>query len=681
MISLVGTFVLVHGFSALLPPIPDDERTYYEIMNVPTNASQEDIRKAYKKLSLKLHPDKVAQRGGDAEEARVEYQHVQEAYAVLCNPSKKRRYDLLNKSPTRYQFVSTGLNPGAMYENLAKASCCDKSRLVFMALILCCIILLQPILICSKVNQDLRQEGVLYASTWVAILVPWWIAYGLVVVVHLVVFVLTKQVLFWVVFMEHACWFVGTLFLALRWDRTIIAWNYAQVFIPVYFALFLRWTHKILRLRQIAHHLQRMVTMDYIEQHVLQDGRTYQDLSEEEIHDLSQQYVLVHVPPSAASLVEEEEKIQASPEYEHAVDSYTEIMNGFISGILVGIPFLTLVICKVDGRISSSWWVVFIPIWVSLGLDILGSVYTCCCVPSIGEEVVGGNVGDGGEDEQEAETKDDDGFEDRKADSIFDSVEGSMKRAAPQDASASNEAPESTDATATATDNPKGNADNETKMAQAPASPKDTNGGTAVVENNSTNSNADANKEETKEPDVVEEIPTTPGNNEEEWSGIHIDDDMFREFESAYQEAEESAMEAQAKSQANCCSALFQLMMLCLLVGKLQQDYMRGENEAPGYNAFWILFPVFLVFGCALCTCACLIYTAGESEGFDHLVERATHNDDGHDEESVEETSPQAEEGPSETDATVASNTEGAEEAKEEHSETKEQDSEMHDLD
>jgi len=87
----IGSFL----FSALLPPRDDAELSFYEILGLensnnshtvgPNTASDDEIRKAYRKLSLKLHPDKIAQRyGGTAEhatkkeEAAAEYEKVQE---------------------------------------------------------------------------------------------------------------------------------------------------------------------------------------------------------------------------------------------------------------------------------------------------------------------------------------------------------------------------------------------------------------------------------------------------------------------------------------------------------------------------------------------------------------------------------------------------------------------------
>lgn len=242
----LGLIVLVHVFSALLPPVDPDETTYYEILNVPNKSSSEDIRKAYKKLSLKLHPDKVAQRGGvNAEEAAKEYEKVQEAYGVLANEQKRATYDAL-KTPTRYRFYSHGAlaNPGALYENLTSASFIDKTRLVGVVTVLILIILLQPILICAKVNQDLEQgDGKLTSASWFAIFTPYWIVGGLIMLLTalLVPFVsksdrppLCLSVL------EQFFWYLSMIFLCFRWDQT---WDspYRQIFTPVYIAMLLRW--------------------------------------------------------------------------------------------------------------------------------------------------------------------------------------------------------------------------------------------------------------------------------------------------------------------------------------------------------------------------------------------------------------------------------------------------------
>ena len=69
---------------------------------------RDSIRKAFRKISLQLHPDKLQQRGLDPKDYEAEYQLVQEAYGVLSDKKKRSEYNNLGDSPSRYQFVASG---------------------------------------------------------------------------------------------------------------------------------------------------------------------------------------------------------------------------------------------------------------------------------------------------------------------------------------------------------------------------------------------------------------------------------------------------------------------------------------------------------------------------------------------------------------------------------------------
>ncbi|NDV68694.1 DnaJ C-terminal domain-containing protein [Dysgonomonas sp. 25] len=62
---------------------------YYSILGVPKNASQDDIKKAYRKLARKYHPD----INPNDEEAKRKFQQVNEANEVLSNPENRKKYD------------------------------------------------------------------------------------------------------------------------------------------------------------------------------------------------------------------------------------------------------------------------------------------------------------------------------------------------------------------------------------------------------------------------------------------------------------------------------------------------------------------------------------------------------------------------------------------------------------
>lgn len=77
------------------------QRDYYEVLGVARGASDAAIKKAYRELARKLHPDVVSDKDKTPAEAR--FKEINEAYAVLSDPEKRARYD---------RFGSAGPQPG-----------------------------------------------------------------------------------------------------------------------------------------------------------------------------------------------------------------------------------------------------------------------------------------------------------------------------------------------------------------------------------------------------------------------------------------------------------------------------------------------------------------------------------------------------------------------------------------
>ena len=66
-----------------------DKRDYYEVLQVDKGAGEADLKKAYRRLAMKYHPDR---NPGD-QKAEQLFKEAAEAYEVLCSPDKRQRYD------------------------------------------------------------------------------------------------------------------------------------------------------------------------------------------------------------------------------------------------------------------------------------------------------------------------------------------------------------------------------------------------------------------------------------------------------------------------------------------------------------------------------------------------------------------------------------------------------------
>ena len=76
------------------------KRDYYDVLGVPKNASEDEIKKAYRKLAMKYHPDR--NQGDAAKEAEAKFKEAKEAYEMLSDTDKRSAYD---------QYGHAGVDP------------------------------------------------------------------------------------------------------------------------------------------------------------------------------------------------------------------------------------------------------------------------------------------------------------------------------------------------------------------------------------------------------------------------------------------------------------------------------------------------------------------------------------------------------------------------------------------
>ena len=93
-----------------------DKRDYYEVLGVNRNATDEELKKAYRVLAKKYHPDV-----NKSAEAETLFKEVGEAYSVLSDPDKRRQYDQFGFDGLNGAFssgFSGGFNPFDIFNDL-----------------------------------------------------------------------------------------------------------------------------------------------------------------------------------------------------------------------------------------------------------------------------------------------------------------------------------------------------------------------------------------------------------------------------------------------------------------------------------------------------------------------------------------------------------------------------------
>ncbi len=86
----------------------------YSILGVSRTASQEEIKKAYRRLAMEFHPDR-----NESPDAEEEFKKVSEAHSLIGTPSARERYEASQRAaPHSFDDFFTGGNPGASWDDL-----------------------------------------------------------------------------------------------------------------------------------------------------------------------------------------------------------------------------------------------------------------------------------------------------------------------------------------------------------------------------------------------------------------------------------------------------------------------------------------------------------------------------------------------------------------------------------
>jgi curved DNA-binding protein CbpA len=94
------------------------EDNYYQILGLDKNADENQIKKAYKKLAIKYHPDK----NPNNKEAEEKFKTICEAYSILSDKDKKEQYDRFGKQGINSNFrCNTNVNPDEIFNSFFRS--------------------------------------------------------------------------------------------------------------------------------------------------------------------------------------------------------------------------------------------------------------------------------------------------------------------------------------------------------------------------------------------------------------------------------------------------------------------------------------------------------------------------------------------------------------------------------
>ncbi|KAL3822843.1 hypothetical protein ACHAXA_011480 [Cyclostephanos tholiformis] len=330
----------------------DEDESFYDLLGVPVDAGMDDLRRAYKRQSLLMHPDKLAQRGQVVTEIdRDRFTRMRHAYEVLSDPRRRETYDAVGERGMRWIEEPLSVDPRELAHNFATSSVLDRSKIFAIFLILYVAIFVLPILVC------LMADGLLgrYAK-WTCVLIPLWFWDAIILFYHSRVILMgpirrpenvpeeewvdpLPMVRRVVAMIRFGLLVIFQILLALRLDGHLANLPWIIVFVPLFL-----WDAMALR-RKVALSSLVVVTHDELE---LAIGKRLGECTASEREDLMRRYVVV--PTNSEDARDAANRLVS--------DARVDVVR-----ILARISFAMLLALNLDSGYDWSWWLVFLPVF------------------------------------------------------------------------------------------------------------------------------------------------------------------------------------------------------------------------------------------------------------------------------------------------------------------------------
>jgi hypothetical protein len=348
--------------------------SFYDLLGVERDASQEDLKRSYKRRSLEMHPDKLAQRGHTVTAAdQAKFTRMKEAYEVLSDPHRRDTYDAIGERGMKWIDEPFSIDPQELAHNFATSSVLDRSKIfaIFVALAVACLVL--PVLICLHVDGIFGEQG-----TWMATLTPLWLGNAVILFYHVRLVLMgpiqrpetipehdwvdplpmRKRI---VSLLRYILLVLFQILAALKLDRVLtIPWT--LIFIPIYI-----WEATILY-KKLPLARMRIVSVQDLESSM---GKPFSLFTAVEKELIGKRYTVV---PSTES-----------PEFDLAQKLKIRARLDIIKSVF-RLLFVVLLLFQLDGDMEWNWFIVFLPFWFTTGLICFANYQSFAEVQRMAEE-------------------------------------------------------------------------------------------------------------------------------------------------------------------------------------------------------------------------------------------------------------------------------------------------------
>jgi hypothetical protein len=325
---------------------------FYGLLGVESDASQDEIKRAYKRKSLQMHPDKLAQRGRTVtEEDQARFTRMKEAYECLSDPHKRETYDAIGERGMKWLDEPMSMDPQELAHNFTKSSVLDRSKIFGIFVAIAIVVLTLPVVVCLHVDGAFGRD-----ASWMATLIPLWIWNISVLFYHSRVIAMPnirrpedvppeewvdplpmkERIVSLVRFLLVALF---ELLVGLKLDNRLDC-KWAVVFIPLFVweatTLYEKWL--IARLK--------IVTIEDLETAL---GKSYFGLTTEEKESIGKLYSVV--PSLSGREFQTAQKTRARARQDMTKSGFRAL-------------FVIFLVIQIDTDVDFNWWLIFLPIWI-----------------------------------------------------------------------------------------------------------------------------------------------------------------------------------------------------------------------------------------------------------------------------------------------------------------------------